>query len=190
MKLNPLVECRNRTHWRQWLQREHARMQEVWLVFYKKHTGEQSISYREALEEALCFGWINGLKRRIDDARYAHRFTPRKVRSKWSPRNIELARRLIDQGLMTPAGLETFQNRVEYTEEFLSARDGGRGNLDPELESTLKSNPEAWKNFQALAPGYRRQYAGWINSAKRPETRLRRLEKAIIMLEENRKPGF
>ncbi|MFP3944469.1 MAG: YdeI/OmpD-associated family protein [Alphaproteobacteria bacterium] len=92
--------------WRDWLEENYGRCDEIWLVFYKKHTGKAAISYEEAVEEALCFGWIDSVKRRLDDERYAFRFTPRKPSSKWSPSNIRRVEKLIAEGRMTPAGLE------------------------------------------------------------------------------------
>ena len=88
MDLEPTVQCPTRADWRSWLQANHAGTPEVWLVYFKKNTGKPSVTYRESVEEALCFGWIDGLKRRVDDERYAHRFTPRRPKSKWSPLNI------------------------------------------------------------------------------------------------------
>jgi uncharacterized protein YdeI (YjbR/CyaY-like superfamily) len=95
---------RSRSAWRSWLRRNHANVEEVWVVFYKKGTGQPTISYNDAVEEALCFGWIDGIKKRVDDARYMHRFTPRKPNSVWSESNKERVARLIEAGLMTSAG--------------------------------------------------------------------------------------
>jgi uncharacterized protein YdeI (YjbR/CyaY-like superfamily) len=180
----------SRADWRSWLQANHDRHKEVWLVFWKKHTGKAGIAYREAVEEALCFGWIDGLKRSIDDQRYAYRFTPRRPRSRWSPLNIRLAQELIAAGKMTPAGQRAFERGRPYDESVNAARRAGDISLDPEFERALRADGQAWRNFQAMAPGYRRQYAGWLNSAKRPETRRKRLKQALERLRENRKPGM
>lgn len=101
----------SRDEWRAWLEKNHARFDEVWLVFWKKHTGKPTVSYRESLEEALCFGWIDGMKKRVDDERYTLRYTPRKQRSNWTAGNIKLARDLIAEGLMAPSGLRAFERR-------------------------------------------------------------------------------
>jgi uncharacterized protein YdeI (YjbR/CyaY-like superfamily) len=186
----PRVTCADRAAWRRWLTENHVKQAQVWLVFFKKHTGKDCIAYRASVEEALCFGWIDGLKRRIDDDRYAYRFTPRKPESKWSPLNIRLAEEAIAEGRMTAAGLKAFKNRKTYDADFLQAREDPDGKPPPEIEKALKASPRAWRNFSQMAPGYRRQYISWLVSAKRPETRARRLEKALRMLEQNEKPGM
>jgi uncharacterized protein YdeI (YjbR/CyaY-like superfamily) len=183
----PLVSASNRAEWRRWLKTHHAREHEVWLIYYKKHTAKATISYRESVEEALCFGWIDGLKKRIDDERYAHRFTPRRAKSKWSPLNISLAQELIASKKMTRAGLAAFEQRRNYEEAFLKTREAGTTRLPPEIEKILKANHAAWENFNRLAPGYRKQYTGWLCSAKKPETRERRLKEAIRLLKQNKK---
>ena len=180
----------DRERWRLWLEENHRTEQEVWLVFYKKHVAKPSITYPESVEEAICFGWIDGLKKRIDDATYAYRFTPRKKKSKWSPLNIEIARRMAEAGKMTEAGLDAYNQRELYDEKFLEIRTSGEPVLPPEMEAVLRKNKIAWENFNNLAPGYRKQYVGWLASAKRPETRERRLEEAIRLLEKNRKLGM
>jgi uncharacterized protein YdeI (YjbR/CyaY-like superfamily) len=180
----------SRGEWRSWLQENHSRVDEVWLVYFKKHTGQPSITYAESVEEALCFGWIDGIKKRIDEQRYAHRFTPRKAKSKWSALNIKRARMLIDQGKMAPSGLACFDQRIKYDDGFIEAKTGPDPSLPPEIEKALKSNSKAWANFTALAPGYRKQYIGWLVTAKRPDTRARRLNEAVRLLEENKKLGM
>ena len=180
----------SRAEWRSWLREHHADRQEVWLIYYKKHTGEQTVNYRESVEEALCFGWIDGIRKTIDERRYCQRFTPRKARSKWSPLNIRLARKMIEQGRMTPAGLACFERRQNYGEQFLQARSATSPALPNEIQCQLEKHTAAWKNWSELAPGYQRQYSSWLADAKRPETRQRRLEKMIRLLEQNVKPGM
>lgn len=188
--MKPSVVCHDRNAWRAWLAANHGKAGETWLVFYKKHTGRNTVSYRESVEEALCFGWIDGLKRRIDEERYAYRFTPRRRGSKWSPLNIRLAEKMIAQGKMKPAGLAAYEQRRSYDENMLRARESKEIQLTPELESALKQNRAAWDNFRKLAPGYRKQYAGWLMSAKRVETREKRLAEALVLLENNQKLGM
>ena len=188
--MNPRVNCADRQEWRAWLQANHDRCAEVWLVFWKKHTGKSGIAYREAVEEAICHGWIDGLKRRIDEERYAFRFTPRRQNSKWSPLNLRLAERLIAEGQMEPAGLEAFERRRHYDEAFLEARASEAASLPPEIEKALRSRPAAWKNYQALAPGNRKQYVAWLTHAVKPETRARRLKETVRLLEQNRPLGM
>ena len=188
--MKPQLCVSSRDEWRSWLQQNHEKADLVWLVYFKKHTGKPSISYAESVEEALCFGWIDSTKKRIDDERYTHKFTPRRAKSNWSPLNIKRAKRLIDEGKMTRAGLELFDRRVDYDDEFTEARASKELPIPAEIEAALKSNGDAWKNFTSLAPGYRKQYVGWLTTAKKPETRARRLEEAIRLLEDNKKLGM
>jgi len=162
----------------------------VWLAYFKKHTGKVSVSYMDSVKEALCFGWIDGMKKRIDDERYAHRFTPRKAVSKWSPQNIRLAEELTASGQMTEAGLAAFSQGVPYEPELQKMLKAKELPLTAETENGLKANPTAWANFNRMAAGYRKQYVGWLQSAKRPETRQKRLKEAIGLLEKNLKLGM
>lgn len=184
------ISVPDRKAWRSWLENNHASQDEVWLAYYKKHTGKASVTYMDSVKEALCFGWIDGLKKRIDDDRYAHRFTPRKANSKWSPQNIRLAEELIGAGEMTKAGLAAFDQRVPYDEELQKRLAAKELPLTNETEMGLKTSPKAWENFNQLTPGYRKQYVGWLQSAKRPETREKRLAEAIALLEANKKLGM
>lgn len=189
-EMKPQVCVSNREEWRSWLHKNHDKMDVVWLVYFKKHTGKPSISYAESVEEALCFGWIDSIKKRIDEERYAYKFTPRRAKSKWSALNIRRAKRLIDEGKMTLAGLDLFNRRVDYGDEFVEARASQELPIPGEMEVALKKDREVWKNFTNLAPGYRRQYVGWLTAAKKPETRQRRLHEAIRLLKENKKLGM
>lgn len=176
--------------WRQWLQANHENMSEVWLVYYKKHTGHPSVSYVESVEEAICFGWIDGKKKSLDNERYAHRFSPRRPKSKWTPLNIKRARVMIKNGLMQPAGLQSFEQRLEYQDEFLKLRSQHTLDLPADMQAQLREHDTAWENFTALAPGYKKQYIMWLTTAKRPQTRKKRLREAIQLLSENKKPGM
>jgi uncharacterized protein YdeI (YjbR/CyaY-like superfamily) len=187
---SPLVFASDRDEWRSWLKKHHADKREAWLAYYKKHTGKPSVSYRESVEEALCFGWIDGLKKRIDEERYAHRFTPRKANSKWSPLNIRLARELAGRGRMTSAGLAAFERRRAYDDSLQEVRNTENFRLPRDIEKVLKANRTAWKHYNELAPGYRKQYIAWLLGAKKADTRERRLIKAVRMLEQNIKPGM
>jgi uncharacterized protein YdeI (YjbR/CyaY-like superfamily) len=188
--MKPELCASSRKEWRSWLKKNHTKVKEVWLVYYKKHTGKPSISYTGSVEEALCFGWIDGIKKRIDEEKYAHRFTPRKAKSKWSPLNVRLAKKMINEGKMTQSGLVSFNQRIDYAEDFLKARNANEVHLTPEIKEALKTNKKAWEHFNDLASSYKKQYVGWLISAKRPETRERRLEEAIKLLTENKKLGM
>jgi uncharacterized protein YdeI (YjbR/CyaY-like superfamily) len=177
-------QAKNRKEWRGWLKKSHTTEKEIWLIYYKKHTGKQTISYRESVEEALCFGWIDGIKKRIDDERYTHKFTIRKVKSKWSPLNIRLAEKLIKERKMTNFGLSYFEQRIEYDSASKIVV------LTPEIKQVLKRNKKAWSNFKNLAPGFKKQYIGWLVSAKKEETIQKRLKEAVKLLEQNRKLGM
>ena len=184
------IEASDRNEWRSWLEENHAKVQEIWLVYYKKSTGKPTVTYTDSVEEALCFGWIDGLKKSIDSERYAYRFTPRKAGSKWSPLNIRLAKKMIEKREMTEAGFAAFDQRVNYDEEILKARSSKAIPLTPEIEKGLQANKKAWKNFKNLAPSYRKQYVAWLRSAKKAETREKRLKEVIERLKKNEKLGM
>lgn len=183
-------QAKSRKDWRDWLKKNHLNEKEIWLVYYKKHTGKPTIEYIASVEEAICFGWIDGLKKRIDDEKYTHKFTVRKVKSKWSPLNIRLARKMIKEKKMTSFGLTFFEQRIEYDKEFIEARASNEISLTPDIEQVLKNSEKAWRNFIKLAPSYKKQYVGWLISAKREATKQKRLKEAIKLLEQNRKLGM
>ena len=180
----------NRSAWRAWLEKHHARIEEVWLVYYKKATGKSSVDYAESVEEALCFGWIDGLKKRLDAERYMHRFTPRRRGSRWSASNIARVAKLRSAGRMTPAGLAVFEPENTYDQRAPSLARAQEIELAPEIAAALRRNRRAWRHFTALAPSYRRNYVLWLHAAKRPETRRKRLAEAIERLERNEKLGM
>ena len=165
--------AKDRRQWRAWLEKNHNRSAEIWLIYYKKDSGKPRVPYEEAVEEALCFGWIDGKVRRIDEACYAQRFTPRQQRSPWTRTNIQRVERLIAAGKMAAPGLAAFQpeRRREYPPMPKE--------LPKELEARFRKQSVAWKNFQNFPPYYRRVISGWVASAKKEETRLSRLEKLI-----------
>ncbi|MDJ0838723.1 MAG: YdeI/OmpD-associated family protein [Acidobacteriota bacterium] len=184
------VSAMTREDWRSWLNKNHRNKKEIWLVYYKKATGKPSITYQESVEEAICFGWIDGIKKKIDEETYMHRFTPRKKNSKWSPLNIKYAKKMIEDGRMTDIGLAVFNRREAYSEEFIRKKAVLEIDLPKEIEEVLRENQMAWANFENLAPGYRKQYVGWLVSAKKKETRERRIKEALSLLEENKKLGM
>lgn len=168
------------TEWRRWLEEHHADTAELLVGFYKVGSGRPSITWPESVDQALCFGWIDGIRRRIDEHRYSIRFTPRRQGSVWSAVNIRRVKELSKAGLMRPAGTKahakrTASNSVIYAYE----QDRKAATLGPGYEARLQANPKAWAFFQSQPPGYRRTCSWWVVSAKKEETRERRLESLI-----------
>ena len=169
---------RDAAEFRAWLERHHDTSEELMVGFFKKASGRPSMTWEESVDEALCFGWIDGVRTRIDDERYAIRFTPRRRGSTWSARNVGRAGDLIDRGLMTPAGLEAFEARVEDRGPYSYERRHSV-RLDEVLERRFRSRAKAWASFGAMPPSYRKAALHWVMSAKREETRERRLARLI-----------
>ena len=162
---------------REWLENNHDRVPELWLGFYKKRTGKKCITYREALDEALCFGWIDGVLKNVDETSYKRRFTPRKAKSYWSAVNIRRANELAKLGRMASSGMTAFEKRG--TESGKYSFESRPKKLPSAYEKQFKANPAAWEFFQAQAPWYQRTSSFWIVSAKQEETRQRRLATLI-----------
>jgi uncharacterized protein YdeI (YjbR/CyaY-like superfamily) len=184
------VTCATPREWRAWLRQNHGREDGVWLVFYKKATGKQSLDYDSALDEALCFGWIDSLLRRIDDERYTRKFTPRKPKSKWSPANKRHVERLIRTRRMTCAGRDVIQTAKANGSWDRPDRPAPVTQLPDELQAALGQNERARKTFDRLAPSFRKQYVMWIAMAKRPETRAKRVSEAVSLLAKGQKMGL
>jgi uncharacterized protein YdeI (YjbR/CyaY-like superfamily) len=166
---------------RAWLRRHHATATELIVGYYKVQTfrnGRRSVTWPESVAEALCFGWIDGIRRRLDAERYTIRFTPRRPGSRWSALNIRLVRRLEDTGRMTEAGRTVFRNRKDQGGAGYEAQKKN-GALDRARLKRFKESKEAWAFFEAQPPGYRRRLSWWVMQAKRDETRDRRLQKLI-----------
>jgi uncharacterized protein YdeI (YjbR/CyaY-like superfamily) len=180
---------RNRAAWRAWLAANHSRKDELWLVYYKKGSGRRSVTYMEALEEALCFGWIDSTVNAVDAERYAQRWTPRKDKSIWSARNKAIVARLEAGGLMTAAGKA----------KILTAKRNGSWHaidavdvvLDPPRDFLdALARAEAGAAFDRLPATPKKLFVGWIIQAKRPETRARRIDIAVRMIQTGRRPGI
>lgn len=165
--------------WRAWLEEHHADTEELWVGLYKRDSGRPSITWPEAVDGALCFGWIDGLRKSIDDISYKIRFTPRKPRSVWSAVNVKRASELSNTGLMHPAGLAAFQKCDEKRSAIYSYEQRKRAKLPAGYESKFRINPDAWAFFHAQPPGYQRICSWWVISAKKEETRLKRLAALI-----------
>jgi uncharacterized protein YdeI (YjbR/CyaY-like superfamily) len=165
-----------------WLEEHHETEQEVYVGYWKKATGKPSLTWSEAVDQALCFGWIDGRLNRIDDERHMQRFTPRRANSKWSKVNVAKVEQLKAAGRMRPSGLAAFERRTEADYSF--ERD--RAELPPELERRLHAHRAASEWFGSQPPGYRKSATHWVVSAKREETRLRRLQQLIDCSAEGR----
>ena len=164
---------------RAWLEGHHDQSQELWVGYYKKATGKSSITWPESVDEALCFGWIDGLRKRVDEESYMIRFTPRRETSKWSAVNIERVEALIAQERMHPAGLKAYENRTPGKSGTYAYEQRENAQLDAAQEQQFRANPQAWEFFQAQAPWYRKTAIWWVISAKREATRQKRLATLI-----------
>lgn len=162
---------------RKWLEKNHATEVEVWVGYHKKATGRPSMSWQQSVDQALCFGWIDGIRKTVDTERYTIRFTPRKRGSNWSRVNIDRVAELKEKGLMTAAGLSTFEQRQKSRD--YSYEETRQRQFSPEQEGSFRANREAWAFFQAQPPGYRKTLIFWVTAAKKEETRARRLERLI-----------
>lgn len=171
---------RNPAGFRRWLEKHHTTARELWVGLVKKHADKRGLTYAEALDLALCFGWIDGVRRRIDDNRWAIRFTPRTPSSVWSSVNIRRVTALKAHGLMRPAGLQAFRRRDEKRSRLYSYENIKRGRrLNPAYARRFRANKRAWTFFQTQAPSYQRTTQWWVMSAKQEATRLRRLAALI-----------
>jgi len=186
MKLLHVVE---RGKWRDWLADHHRAEREIWLVFSKRHTGKARLEYEDAVEEALCFGWIDSTIRRLDGERYAQRFTPRRQRSRWSDLNIARAKRMIAAGLMTPAGAELIAPGLLRRPPARS-KAPAQEKIPADFLAALAADAKARSFFARLAPSYRRLYVRWVDSAKKEETRRRRLDEMLATLRAGRRLGM
>lgn len=181
---------RTREEWRSWLERNYSISEGVWLVYYKKPSGKPTIHYPDSVEEALCYGWIDGKIKRINDDYYIRSFTPRRPGSRWSRYNIERVERLIKKGLMKPAGIKAYKKALDSPELIYDNRADGETAIPDDLLTFLKDSEPGFRNFMNFSPSSRRIYIEWLNNAKRVETRLKRLNKIVILSEKNIRPGI
>ena len=163
---------------RDWLERHHADTAELWVGFYKKASGKGGISYKEGVDAALCYGWIDGIKKRVDDHSYMHRFTPRRRRSIWSLVNTRRMTQLIKEGLVAGPGLQAFEERDEKRSGVYSFEQR-KQRLAPTYEKVFKANRNAWEFFCAQPPGFRKLATFFVMSAKKEETQRKRLQRVI-----------
>ena len=172
---------------RAWLAAHHQSSTELWVGFFRKGSGEPSITWPEAVDEALCVGWIDGVRKRVDERRYANRFTPRTPRSTWSAVNIARVAELTRLGRMQPAGLAAFARRTEARSGTYAYEQRESAALEPAAEQTFRADATAWTFFQSQAPSYQRTIIWWVVSAKREETRRKRLAAIIAASAQGRR---
>lgn len=173
------VFFRTPADWRAWLEAHAAEETELWVGFHRRGAGETGITWRESVDQALCFGWIDGRRQSIDGTRYQIRFSPRTPSSIWSTVNVARVGELAAQGLMLPAGLGAFARRRQERSGVYSHEQAGEPQLAVEHEALFRERSEAWAYFRAQPPSYRKAAIWWIVNAKRPETRARRLATLI-----------
>ncbi len=181
---------KTRDEWRKWLSEHHQTERELWLVFFKKETGKPSIEYDASVEEALCFGWVDSIIKKIDAEKYARKFTPRKSESPWSESNKTRVKKMIEQGRMAESGLARVQEAKQNGLWYKSTRPNISFEIPEEFERALQQNKEAQEFFQQLAPSYQKQYIAWIVVAKRQETREKRIKESIALLKKGEKLGM
>jgi len=181
------VYASDRQAWRQWLERNHRTSPGIWLIYYKVKSGKPSIQYSEAVKEALCFGWIDSKVKSLDEDRYQQIFTPRKPKSVWSKLNKQYIEELLQQGQTTPAGLEKI-NAAKQDGSWTSLDEIEALTLPLDLRQALEANNTAKQNFEALSRSAKKNILYWIGSAKRPETRVKRIEQAVSSAAQNKNP--
>jgi uncharacterized protein YdeI (YjbR/CyaY-like superfamily) len=159
----------------------------VWLTYYKKGSGKPGVPYEDAVEEAICYGWIDGIVKRIDEEKYVQKFMPRNKNSRWSESNIRRAEKMIGQGKMTGTGLKKFKDRREYPGKALEFNDDNDPVIPPDLQKALENTHGALKNYCSFSPSYRRLSILWVNNAKRDATRKKRLNEIAGLAAENKK---
>lgn len=180
----------NRKEWRKWLKENHSIVREVWLIYYKKHTGKPRIPYNDAVEEALCFGWIDSTVKRIDNEKYCQKFTPRNLKSIWSEHNKKRVTKMIKQGKMTKQGMDKVKAAKKNGEWYKTAEAVEEFKMPSELTRLLSDNKKAREFFNELSPAHKKQYIGWIASAKKVETKERRAKEAFTLLKKKQKLGM
>lgn len=188
-------QFKTRAAWRAWLKKNHKKSKGIWLVYYKKYTGKASVAYNDAVEEAICFGWIDSKVRTVDDERYMQVYTPRNKKSIWSDTNIMRARKMLEEKRMTPAGLNVMPPEVR--EAVRTGKIKRKGIVIPkvlpmpkDLEKALAGNKNAESNWERFAPSHKKMYIWWVLDAKKPETRERRIKEVVRRSENNVKSGM
>ncbi len=189
-EITKTFEVPDAREWQAWLKQNHDKEKEIWLIHYKKHSGKCGFTYDEAVEAALCFGWIDGIMKIIDDEKHIIRYTPRRKRSIWSELNRKRVKKLIEEGRMTEFGMAKIREAKDNGEWDRAFVHDDIAKLPDDLFSALQKDKKAFNNFEKLSPSNKKQFVWWINDAKREETRQRRIEKTVKMAEKNIKPGI
>ena len=179
MKISKSFTPANLAEWRNWLVQNHNREQEVWLVYFKPGSGRTTIDYESSVEEALCFGWIDSIIQRIDEHRYARKFNPRRMDSKWSETNKRRVLKVLREGRMTESGMAKVTFDVNTVDISKPKTKRPPVKMPENIETALKSRPGLWQAFQNISPTYQRNYILWLSDAKKPETFERRLRMLI-----------
>ena len=183
MQITKTFTPRNSADWRKWLERNHDREQEVWLVYFKPASGRTGIDYETSVEEALCFGWIDSIIQKIDDEKYARKFNPRRADSQWSESNKRRVAKLVREGRMTEAGLAKIPFDVNALDPDQPKVQRPPVEMPAHVEQALQANPQVWAAFQKLPPSHKRSYIQWLADAKKPETlekRLKRMSEEVL----------
>lgn len=188
--LDKALVFKSRQEWRKWLAKNHDKKHEALIIHYRKSSSKQTLSHIEAVEEALCFGWIDSILRRVDDERFVLKYTPRKPKSVWSKINRDKAEKLIKTGKMTPAGLVKIEEAKNNSLWDSAYTNRVRDEMPDDLEEALRQNKTAWQNFHQFANSYRNMYVGWVTAAKTEVTRKKRITEIIYRSERKIKPGI
>ena len=184
------LHFKTRKAWRSWLEKNHTLCDDVWLLHYKKPSNEKSVNHFEAVEEALCFGWIDSKLKKIDEERFILRYSPRKPKSVWSKINKETAEKMISLGKMTQVGYEKIERAKKQGTWDTAYTNLVKERLPSDLKQALKLHKKAWNNFQHFANSYRNTYIGWVTNAKTQETRKKRISEVVKRSFDNKKPGI
>jgi uncharacterized protein YdeI (YjbR/CyaY-like superfamily) len=179
-----------RKQWRKWLQSNHKKSPGIWLVFFKKHTGKATLEYDESVEEALCFGWIDSIIKKIDEEKFARKFTPRKPYSKWSPLNKKRVTKLTKASLMTKSGLDRVKDAKKLGTWGEKYGPDISFVIPEKFEKALSKSKKAKEFFESLTPTYKKHYIGWIAVAKKEETKNKRIKDAVSLLKQGKKLGL
>lgn len=180
------IYAKNRKEWRSWLQKNYKSEKGIWLIYHKKHTRKESVPYTDAVEEAICFGWIDGRIKKIDNDKYMQLYSPRTSKSLWSEINVERAKKMIKQGSMTKYGLKVFREGTKTKARIPSSKNFS---VPSYFRESLAKNEKARNNFQKISPSAKLAYVYWVGTAKTDKTRQKRIKITIEQLSKNKKFG-